>query len=297
MRILITGATGLIGSHLVPALLNTGHELWLWARSPAKARSMWPELPAFARLEELPSADSFDAIINLAGEPIAATRWTQARKHTLRTSRIDLTRTLCCWLASAPRPGRLLLSGSAVGIYGNTNATPSNEQAATDSPDFASQLCRDWEAAALSEPGAADRIVLLRTGLVLSRAGGLLTQMQLPFRLGLGGRLGSGRQYMPWIHQHDYVRAIVFLLQEKDLCGPVNLCAPNPVTNSEFTRSLASQLKRPCLLPAPAWALKLALGELSELLLSGQRCQPSALEAKGFAFEFATLTAALTDLL
>ncbi|AFU98849.1 TIGR01777 family oxidoreductase [Simiduia agarivorans] len=297
MRILITGATGLIGSHLIPALQQAGHTIWLWVRSPAKAHALWPELHAVSQLDQLPAPDTFQAVINLAGEPIAAKHWTASRKQALRSSRIDLTRVLCEWLSKAPRADRVLLSGSAVGVYGDTGDQLTNEKAPTTGTDFASALCRDWEAAALTQTTAAGRVVLLRTGLVLSGAGGLLKQMRLPFSLGLGGRLGNGGQFMPWIHAQDYVRAVLFILDDHRLKGPINLCAPNPVTNREFARALAQQLHRPCIFPVPAWILRAALGELSDLLLTGQRCQPAALTEKGFTFEFATLAEALDNLL
>lgn len=297
MRLLITGATGLIGSHLIPALDAAGYEIWLWVRSPDKARALWPHLPAVAQLTLLPAPDTFDVIINLAGEPIAASRWSQARKHVLCDSRIALTQSLCEWLASAPRKGRLLLSGSAVGIYGNTDNRITDEHAVANGADFASQLCRDWESAAQSQKAAADRVILLRTGLVLSPAGGILKQMQLPFRLGLGGHLGSGNQYLPWIHHRDYVNALLFLLRHPSLTGPINLCAPNPVNSRAFSQTLARHLSRPCLLPAPAWVLKTMLGELSDLLLFGQRCIPAVLMAQGFGFEFENLSQAMQDLL
>lgn len=297
MNILITGATGLIGSHLIPALEVAGHSLWLWVRSVPKARARWPHIPAETQLVQLPTADTFDVVINLAGEPIAARHWTDSRKQMLRASRIDVTQTLCAWLASHPRSGRRLLSGSAVGIYGNAGERVCDETAPTHGTDFASQLCRDWEAAAKALPDAADQLVLLRTGLVLSDRGGLLKQLRLPFSLGLGGRLGDGSQYMPWIHHVDYVNALLLLIEQRGLTGTVNLCAPSPVTNSEFSHTLARQLRRPCLLPAPTWLLKLGLGELSELLLYGQQCQPQALTQQGFRFEFPTLSEALQNLL
>lgn len=297
MRILLTGGTGLIGRALCRHWAAQGHELLVWSRSPAKVAALCSGARGIARLEELGAGVPLDAVVNLAGAPIADRPWTVARRKLLWESRITLTRQLVDWLASRPFKPRVLLSGSAVGWYGDGGERRLDEESAAGSEDFASELCFAWEGAALRAEELGIRVVLIRTAPVLAAKGGMLARLLPPFRLGLGGRMGSGRQWMPWIHIADEVGLIDFLLQHEGCSGPYNACAPNPVRNAEFARTLGRVLHRPALLPAPACVLRLALGEMAGLLLGGQHLQPRRTLEAGYRFRFPELEAALTDLL
>ena len=296
MKILITGATGLIGGHLIPELIHEGNTVHAWVRNKTKAQSMFSDdIHAAENLHNLDSPESYDAVINLAGEAIADKPWSTNRKQTLRDSRIALSEHLVSWLETAPTLP-IILTGSAVGIYGSTGDASIGENKDISSQDFAAELCRDWEAV-FKPLEHKTRVVYLRTGLVLSQQGGLLKKMQLPFKLGLGAQLGHGQQYMPWIHWQDYCGALRFLLNTQDCEGPFNLAAPNPVRNKDFTKGLAAQLRRPSLFTAPSWALKAGLGEMSELLLGGQNIAPDQLLNHGFTFQFPEFHKALEALL
>lgn len=297
MRILMTGGTGLIGRHLCRALLAEGHELTVFSRNPAsvpvKCGAGVHALSALA--EWLPSRE-FDAVINLAGEPIVDKRWTMQRKQVLWASRVALTEELVRRIVAAEhRPG-ILLSGSAVGYYGNRGDALLDETAAPGD-DFPAQLCKAWEQAARVAENSGVRVCLLRTGLVMSHDGGMLGRMLPPFRLGLGGRIGDGRQWMSWIHIRDYVAIVLHLLHDGQTRGPCNFTAPQPVSNAEFTRTLATVLHRPAFFAIPAALLRLGLGESAGLLLGGQRVLPARLEAMQYDFQFAALHGALSDLL
>jgi hypothetical protein len=242
------------------------------------------------------SATSFDAVINLAGEPIADRRWTDRRKQALYASRVDLTEGLIDSLAQQANPPKVLISASAVGYYGDRGSQLLNEDA-TPHPEFSHELCAAWEAAALRAESLGIRVCIVRIGLVLGPDGGLLKRMGLPFKLGVGGRLGSGEQWMSWIHLDDLVRAIVYLIDHDTLRGAFNATAPEPVTNREFTLQLARQVRRPAVIPVPAAVLKLGLGEMSQLLLTGQRVIPERLQQAGFNFLHPSLAPALEDIL
>lgn len=297
MHILLTGGTGLIGRGLCAHWGRQGHRLTVWSREPGKvARSCGADVRAIGRLEEL-DGEPLDAVVNLAGAPIADRLWSSRRKALLWASRIGLTEQLLAWLERCEQRPALLLSGSAVGWYGNGGERELDEQAPAVSDDFAAQLCGAWEETALRAEALGIRVVLVRTGLVLAADGGLLKRMLTPFRLGLGGRLGDGRQWMPWIHIADQIDLMDFLLRQEDARGPYNACAPLPVRNAEFARTLGRALSRPAILPAPAFVLRAGLGELSELLLGGQRAVPARLLAAGFGFRFTHLDVALADLL
>ena len=244
------------------------------------------------------SVDGFDAVVHLAGEPLAALRWTDAKKQRLRDSRLGGTDLLASTLAKATTKPSVLVSGSAVGYYGNRGREELLDEQSTPGDDFLATLCREWEAATGPASDAGIRVAHIRTGLVLSRDGGVLARLLLPFKLGIGGKLGSGRQYMSWISLVDEVRAILHIIDHDDVDGAVNLTAPHPVTNEVFTRLLAETLHRPAFLPLPSMALRAAFGEVAdELLLSGQRVFPKKLEASGFAFEQVTIEAALRAML
>jgi uncharacterized protein (TIGR01777 family) len=237
-----------------------------------------------------------DAVINLAGAPIVDRLWTHKRKALLWSSRISLTETLLAWLESRKQKPQVLISGSAVGWYGDGGERELTEDSPPVSEDFASQLCIAWEETAQRAEAMGIRVVVIRTGLVLSAEGGFLSRLILPFKLGLGGPIGSGRQWMPWIHINDQIALIDFLLNQNDARGPYNACAPRPVRNREFGRTLGSVLHRPAIVPVPTLVLRVGLGELSLLLLGGQRATPARLLAAGFTFQFTDLRAALDDL-
>lgn len=297
MRILITGGTGLIGRQLCKALLAEGHQLTVLSRDPDSVPARCgAAVQALAGLELWQPDRTFDAVINLAGEPIVDARWTARRKQALWDSRVALTERLVQRIAAARhRPG-VLLSGSAVGYYGSRGDAVLDE-ASPPGEDFPARLCRAWEDAALAAQSMGMRVCLLRTGLVLSRHGGLLGRMLLPFRLGLGARLGDGRQWMSWVHIDDYVAMLLRLLNDPGASGPYNLTAPQPVTNREFTAALAAALHRPALFSAPAMLLKAVLGERACLLLEGQRALPDRMETAGYRHTHANLADALHDLL
>lgn len=297
MRILITGGTGLIGKQLCKALLAEDHELTVFSRNPASVPvKCGAGVHALAALGEWHSGLSFDAVINLAGEPIVDARWTARRKQVLWDSRVTLTGELVRHIASAKHKPTVLLSGSAVGYYGNRDDAALDETA-NAGDDFAAQLCKAWESAAHAAEQAGVRVCLLRTGLILSDHGGLLGRMLLPFKLGLGARLGDGKQWMSWVHIDDYVAMLLGLLHDAQASGPYNMTAPQPVTNAEFTATLAKVLHRPALFAAPAPLLKLAMGERACLLLEGQKVLPAKMSAAGYRFQFINLAGALSNLL
>jgi len=296
MRILLTGGTGLIGRQLCRHWSGQGHQLTVWSRRPEKvAKICGAQVRAIARLEDF-GDEPLDAVVNLAGAPIADRPWTHRRKALLWSSRITLTETLLGWLETRQQKPALLISGSAVGWYGDGGERELTEDSPPVIDDFASQLCIAWEETAQRAEGQGIRVVLVRTGLVLSAEGGFLSRLLLMFKLGLGGPLGNGRQWMPWIHIDDQIALIDFLLHRDQASGPYNACAPKPVRNCEFAKTLGSVLHRPAFMPMPALALKVGLGEMSSLLLGGQRAMPARLLEAGFTFQFTDLRAALDDL-
>ncbi len=297
MRILITGGTGLIGRHLCKALLAVGHELTVFSRKPESVPTKCgATVRPMAKLEEWTPDRIFDAVINLAGEPIVDERWTEKRKQVLRDSRIAVTDELVRRIAAAKHKPSVLLSASAIGYYGGRGDEQLSEESGAGD-DFPAHLCLNWEAAAHGAEKYGVRVCLLRSGLVLSRDGGLLGRMLPPFKLGMGARVGDGRQWMSWVHIDDHVAMVQRLLQDDQLSGAFNLTAPGPVTNREFTVELAASLHRPAPLVAPAALLKLSLGEAASLLLEGQRVLPVRMQAAGYSFRFPALPTALQDLL
>ncbi|MDO9216678.1 MAG: TIGR01777 family oxidoreductase [Lacisediminimonas sp.] len=297
MRILITGGTGLIGRELCRLWASQGHELIVWSRNPRHVPALCSGARGIASLQELLGAVALDAVVNLAGAPIADRPWTAARRKLLWSSRVDLTHRLVEWLGQQAQRPKVLLSGSAVGWYGDGGEQILDESSPPGQADFGSQLCVAWEQEAERAGQLGMRVVLLRTAPVLAPAGGMLGRLRLPFSLGLGGRLGSGRQWMPWIHIDDQVSLIDYLLQQEQCSGAFNACAPGQVRNADFTQALARALHRPAVLPVPAWALRLALGEMSVLLLGGQRTVPQRALAAGFRFRYPDLSQALSNLL
>jgi len=292
-RILITGGTGFIGKELCPRLLERGDQLSVLSRQPTEnVKAICGRVEAVSSLSPMRSHQGFDAVINLAGEGIADKRWSASRKQALRDSRIRLTEELVEVIRTWEKPPSVMVSGSAVGFYGDQGAAPVTEDTAPHD-EFTHRLCKDWENAAKTLAGAHTRICLSRTGVVAGPGGGFLQRMLLPFRLGLGGRLGSGEQYMPWVHRTDVVNALIWMLDTEAARGAYNVVSPNPVTNAEFTRTLGKVLNRPTPFPAPAPVLKVALGEMSRLLLTGQNARPARLIDEGFEFRFEDLESAL----
>lgn len=297
MRILITGGTGLIGRQLCKALLAEGHELTVLSRNPASVPvKCGAVVHALASLAQWQPGQIFDAVINLAGEPIVDNSWTAKRKQVLWDSRVTLTEELVRRIAATGHRPSVLLSGSAVGYYGNRGDIMLDE-AAGAGEGFAAELCKAWEDAARVAENIGIRVCLLRTAPVLSNDGGMLGKMLPPFRLGLGARLGDGKQWMSWVHMQDYVAMVLRLLHDPHTAGPYNMVAPQPVTNAEFTATLAAALHRPALFVAPAVLLKLGMGERASLLLEGQRVLPRKMEAAQYRFAFTNLADALRDLL
>lgn len=301
MKILITGGTGFIGRSLSPALLADGHSMTIFSRYPNKVESVFGQrIRSINSIAHLADHDHFDAIFNFSGAPIFANRWSDDRKAVLVSSRIDTTQKIIAFIERAKTKPSVLLSGSAIGIYGDQGNTLLDESVpipASAQNDFGHQLCTTWEKTAEKAKISGVRVCLLRTGLVLGKNGGFLQPMLLPFRLGLGCKLGSGDQWMSWIHMDDYVAICKTLLENNTLAGVFNLTAPNPATNSQFTQTLARLLGRRAFLTLPAWVLKPLLGEMSQLLIGSQRVIPRLLLDSGFQFKYTELEAALADVL
>lgn len=294
-QVLITGGTGFIGVELCSKMLDRDYKLTILSRRSAdEVRSLCGQVDVVNSLESLRSNAGFDAVINLAGEGIADKRWSDSRKQALRESRIKLTSTLTDVIGSWTQMPDVMISGSAVGFYGAQGDQRVTEESVPNE-EFTHKLCKDWENAALKLQSSGVRICLSRTGVVAGPGGGFLQRMILPFKLGLGGRLGNGNQYMPWVHRDDVVAALIWMLETPEASGAYNVVSPNPATNREFTQCLASALKRPAIFPAPAPVLKLALGEMSRLLLTGQRAIPARLLDAGFKFHYPTLEKALKN--
>lgn len=288
LRVGITGSSGLLGSALRHFLTTGGHEVVRFVRDRRHAGDDAVFWNPAAGILEPGDLVGLDAVVHLAGASIAGGRWTDARKRAIRESRVKGTDLLARTLARSAGGGgpRVLISGSAIGYYGNRGEVPVDE-AVGPGKGFLADVVQDWEAATAPAERAGLRVVRLRTGVVISPAGGALGQMLLPFKMGVGGRLGSGRQYFSWVDLDDVVGAILHCLMEDDLSGAVNVTAPNPVTNATFTTILGQVLGRPTLVPVPALAVKAAFGQLGqEALLWGQRVLPRRLEASGFTFAF-----------
>ncbi|HUK35691.1 MAG TPA: TIGR01777 family oxidoreductase [Vicinamibacterales bacterium] len=299
MRILITGATGFIGRALVPRLQRDRHDVVVWARSEQRASALLGAdidvVTTSAGHDALIAAVSrCDAVVNLSGETILGRRWTPARRAVLRASRVDVTAQLVNAIEAASSRPRVLVSGSAVGYYGD-RADELLDETSSSRDDFLSRLCADWEAAAERASAFGLRVVRLRTGVVLGRAGGALTQMLPPFKAGVGGPIGSGRQYFPWIHLHDLVNLIAAAIGDEGYVGPVNAVAPDVVTSRMFARALGRALRRPAILPTPALALRGIFGEAAVVLLASQRLAPMVARRRGFVWEFPSLDDALRD--
>jgi len=293
MRVLMSGASGLLGVAISRVLETQGSQITrLVRKGPAPGEILWH--PGETLDPALVSG--FDAVIHLAGESVVG-RWTAAKKQAIRDSRVLGTRTLADAVANAAHKPGVFLAASAIGYYGNRGDELLQETSAFGT-GFLAETCREWEAAAQPVEKACIRTVHMRTGIVLSKKGGALDKMLLPFRLGLGGRLGSGQQWMSWIHIDDIVGAMLHLLSDEKISGPINLVGPNPVRNTEFTAVLGTALSRPTIFSVPEFALKLTMGQMAvEVLLGSQRVEPRQLTASGYDFKFRELSGALENLL
>ena len=292
MRILITGASGLIGTALRKSLEQKGHELLLAGRhNPEKPNQIkWTVEEGFAEPERL---EGVDAVIHLAGESISALRWTEEKKRAIRDSRVLGTRSIVDAMSRMNQKPKIFIAGSATGIYGDRDGEEMNESS-VPGDTFLSEVCKAWEAESLRAEGLGIRTVLLRTGIVLSKDGGALAAMLTPFKLGVGGVVGSGRQYMSWVSLDDEIGAINFVLENENIRGPVNVVSPNPATNQEFTKTLGEVVHRPTFLPLPAFAVDLIFGEMGdELLLNSTRVIPEKLLDAGYQFNDINLKKAL----
>ncbi|WP_415911397.1 TIGR01777 family oxidoreductase [Neptuniibacter sp. QD37_11] len=292
MKILVTGGTGFIGKHLIEARLEEGDEVVCWSRNPSKVAELFQG--RVEALRDLPPQDELavDAVINLAGEPIADQKWTEDRKQLLRASRIDLTHELVGWIEAQTVKPKVLISGSAIGYYGCHDDDKKLGEESLPNRGFTHTLCADWEAEALKAEAFGVRVCLIRTGVVLGD-GGALSKMLLPFKLGLGGPIASGKQWMSWIHIDDEIEIISMLLTHDELSGPFNLTSPNAATNAEFSKTLGKTLGRPAFMPMPGIVINLMLGEGAELLVEGQRVYPEKLEEIGYKFHYPELSGAM----
>ena len=297
MHILVTGSTGLAGSALIPALTADGHRVSRLVRTKLNLENRDHYWDPTSNELYSPSLEGLDAVIHLAGESIAGGRWTAARKARIRDSRVQGTRLLSQSLAKLARPPRVFVSASAIGFYGDRADEILTEESSPGS-NFLAGVCREWESAAAPAAQHGIRVVPLRFGMVLSAKGGALAKMLTPFRMGVGGVVGNGKQYMSWIAIDDLVSVIIHALKTNSLEGPVNAVAPNPVTNAEFTKALGRALRRPTIFPMPAFAARLAFGEMAdELLLASARVVPTKLQASGFEFRHPNIESAFTSLL
>ncbi|BAE74885.1 Epimerase family protein [Sodalis glossinidius str. 'morsitans'] len=296
MKILLTGGTGLIGRHLVMRLQTLSHHVTVLTRDTQRAQqTLGPEIATMTTLAPLSHLNEFDAVINLAGEPIAERRWTDEQKNKLCQSRWDVTGQLSLLIRQSENPPSVFISSSATGYYGDQDDALVDE----DEPpiiDFAHTLCARWEDLALRARSEKTRVCLSRTGVVLAADGGLLGRLLPLYKVGLGGPIGDGTQFMSWIHIDDIVNALLFMLTTDGLAGPFNVCSPYPVRNEHFSSVLAGVLHRPVFTRVPARAVQLFLGEGASLILGGQRAMPRRLTEAGFTFCYSELEAALTEI-
>jgi uncharacterized protein (TIGR01777 family) len=297
MKILVSGASGLVGSAVVRNLSARGVDVLQLVRKPPRDESREILWNPSKGIEDGGKLEGLDAVIHLAGEPIAEGRWTEDKKRRIRESRVQGTKVLAEALAGLARKPSVFLSASAIGYYGSRGSEILTEES-QPGDDFLAGVCRDWEAATAPAAGAGIRVVLMRFGVILSAQGGALAKMLTPFKLGIGGRLGSGKQYMSWIALDDVVGVVDHLLEKDSSSGPVNTVAPNPVTNREFTGAMGEALSRPTLFPVPGFAMRLAFGEMADVaLLASQRVEPKRLKESGYVFKYPELKDALRHIL
>ncbi len=284
MKVFITGVSGFLGRSLAKKLNQSGAIVLGLSRNSGKAQKKLHK--NISVVESLHDASDFlpDIVINLQGEPIASGRWSATKKQKILDSRVGFTEQLVEWMRDLAQTPELFISGSAIGFYGRSDEQPLDES----SPfvdEFTHQLCAEWEAKAM-QAEAFTRVCIIRTGLVLSKYEGMLGQMRLPFLLGLGGKLGGGEQFQSWVHLNDWLEAVDWMIKNQKAQGIYNLTAPNPVTQKHFAQSYAKSLNRPCFMSTPSWVLKALLGEMSDLLLTGQNVLPKKLQQEGFVFQF-----------
>jgi uncharacterized protein len=297
MKILVTGSTGLVGSALVPYLTRGGHQVVRMVRKRADSANNEVQWDPEKGTIDSAGLEGADAVVHLAGENIAEGRWTEEKKRRIRESRVKGTALLSDALAKLKEPPKAFISASAIGFYGDRDDEILSEESKPGT-DYLADVCREWEAATEPAKQKGIRTVNLRIGVVLSRSGGALAKMLLPFQIGVGGAIGNGKQYMSWIHIDDMIGVIDQTLTNSTLNGPVNAVAPNPVTNQEFTKTLGRVLSRPTLFTVPVFAARLAFGEMADaVLLSSTRVQPARILAAGYKFRYPELEGALRQLL
>lgn len=291
MHFLITGGTGFIGSALSKKLSTNGHDVTILSRKSLSTNS-----GSIQNIND--TRKPYDIIINLAGENLSHRRWNDSVKKEIIRSRIETTQSIINYIQQAEVKPKGLLSGSAIGFYGHSFVETFNETSAPTDQSFTASLCKDWESIANQAKNHGVRVCTLRTGIVLGKNGGALKEMMTPFKLGLGAQLGDGKQWMSWIHMADWINALLFLVDHPEISGPVNLTAPNPVTNTEFTKTLAQALHRPSFLKMPTSIAKLLFGEMADaLLLQGQKVIPQKLMNNGYEFQYKTLTEAFNNII
>jgi len=292
MKILITGGSGLIGSSLISMLRPC--DVSVYTRNVAMAEQILGHKVQFlSSLTHLSNLDDYDVVINLAGEPIVNKKWTDKQKHKIEHSRWSITEDIVTLINAGENPPKLLISGSAIGFYGRQEDNIIDEKFSSAHDEFSHRLCERWEFLAKEAESDKTRVCILRTGVVITKRGGALQKMLLPFKLGLGGPIGDGSQYMSWIHLEDMLQGIAHLIANESCQGVYNFTAPNPVTNAEFSRELAASLSRPCVFKVPEFVLRLMMGEMADLVIYGQRVIPSRLEESGYKFIYPTISQAL----
>ena len=296
MRILISGSHGLVGKALISELTKNGHEIVSLVRHASEGTSEIEWHPNQGSIDS-ERVGGFDVVVHLAGESIASGRWTDEKKRKIRESRVMGTTLLSQSLARSSKPPAVFISASAIGYYGNRGDELLNEKSAPGN-DFLAEVCVAWERATGEAEARGVRTVHTRFGIILDQEGGALAKMLTPFRMGVGGRIGDGKQWMSWIALVDVIQGLQFVIEHNSITGPVNFVAPNPVTNSEFTKSLGDALSRPTLFPMPSFAARLAFGEMADaLLLSSAKVEPKRLQQSGYRFEFENLQPALAAIL
>ena len=292
MRILITGGTGLIGSNLIPKLKP--NDITVVTRNVSQAELiLGHKVTLISSLDEFENLDNFHVVINLAGEPIINKRWSDEQKKVIEHSRWDITEKLVSLMKASNEPPSLFVNGSAIGYYGRQGDEIIDEDFDSPNDEFSHQLCERWEFLARKAESERTRVCIIRTGIVITRRGGALMKMVPPFKFGLGGPMGSGKQYMSWIHLEDMLDGLIHIIDNIECKGIYNFTAPNPVTNAQFSKTLASVLHRPSLLPMPSFALRIIMGEAADLLLYGQRVIPKRLQESGYQFQYPELEHAL----